>query len=256
MRLKGKVALITGGCSGIGEAIAYRYAAEGARVVVGDVDLERGSQLEEQLREGGCDALFVELDVTLPAQWQSALDRIEQRLGQLDILVNNAGIVIPGTVESCTFEEWDRVQSVNCDAVFIGTQAVIERMKSYGGSIINVSSIEGLIGEPMAAAYNASKGAVRIFTKSAALHCAERGYGIRVNSLHPGYVATPLVQNALAKMTADEAQAFSARVLANIPLGRMAEPTEITGAAVFLASDDSVYMTGSELVVDGGYTAH
>ena len=256
MRLQDKVALITGGCSGIGEAIAYRYAAEGARVVVGDIDQERGSRLEEQLREGGCNALFVELDVTIPAQWQSALDQIEQRLGPLDILVNNAGIVIPGTVESCTLEEWERVQSVNCDATFIGTQAAIERMQPRGGSIINVSSIEGLIGDPLAAAYNASKGAVRIFTKSAALHCAEQGYGIRVNSLHPGYVSTPLVQNALAKMTDSEAQNFSARVLTNIPLGRMAEPAEITGAAVFLATDDSAYMTGSELVIDGGYTAH
>jgi NAD(P)-dependent dehydrogenase (short-subunit alcohol dehydrogenase family) len=129
-------------------------------------------------------------------------------------------------------------------------------MKESGGSIINVSSIEGIIGEPKAAAYNASKGAVRIFSKSAALHCAQSGYNIRVNSLHPGYVATPLITNAVASMPESDALEFQQRVLANIPMARMAQSSEIASAALFLASDDASYMTGSELIIDGGYTAH
>jgi len=257
MRLENKIALITGGASGIGEAMCQQFSQEGAVVIIADIDKERGLALADKINQQVVgNALFINLDVTQPRQWEKAITSIIEKYGKLDVLVNNAGIVITGNVEECTLTDWQRTQSVNSDAVFIGTQVAIKAMKIRGGSIINVSSIEGIIGEPKVAAYNASKGAVRIFTKSAALHCAQSGYNIRINSLHPGYVATPLVANAVAAMPQADAAEFQQRVLANIPLGRMAQADEISAAALFLASDDSSYMTGSELVIDGGYTAH
>jgi 3(or 17)beta-hydroxysteroid dehydrogenase len=256
MRLTNKIALITGGASGIGEAMCLRFAQEGATVIVADIAKEQGLTLAQNINQQGGKALFIKLDVSQQSQWQAAINQIIKQNGQLDILVNNAGIAIPGTVEDCTIAYWQRTQLVNSDAVFIGTQIAIKTMKAAGGSIINVSSIEGIIGEPKAAAYNASKGAVRIFTKSAALHCAQSGYNIRVNSLHPGYVATPLIANAVASMPESDALEFQQRVLANIPMARMAQSSEIASAALFLASDDASYMTGSELIIDGGYTAH
>jgi NAD(P)-dependent dehydrogenase (short-subunit alcohol dehydrogenase family) len=256
MRLTKKIALITGGASGIGEAMCLRFAQEGATVIVADIAKEQGLTLAQNINQQGGKALFIKLDVSQQSQWQAAINKIVKQYGQLDILVNNAGIAIPGTVEDCTLTDWQRTQLVNSDAVFIGTQIAIKTMKAAGGSIINVSSIEGIIGEPKAAAYNASKGAVRIFSKSAALHCAQSGYNIRVNSLHPGYVATPLIANAVASMPESDALEFQQRVLANIPMARMAQSSEIASAALFLASDDASYMTGSELIIDGGYTAH
>jgi NAD(P)-dependent dehydrogenase (short-subunit alcohol dehydrogenase family) len=201
-------------------------------------------------------ALFVALDVTQPEQWQSAMQTTLEQFGRLDILVNNAGIAIPGDIEVCTLDDWQRTQSVNSDAVFLGTQAAVKAMKETGGgSIINISSMEGIIGEPNLPAYNASKGAVRIFTKSVAIHCAQQGYNIRVNSVHPGYVMTKLVADAIASLPEDQAQAYQQHALSKVPMGRMSEPKEIAGTIAFLASDDASYMTGSELVVDGGYTA-
>lgn len=252
MRLKNKVAFVTGGASGIGKAICTRFAEEGATIIIADVNRAQGEALAQQL---GCQSTYLELDVTLPQQWQQALDQTLSLYGKLDILVNNAGIAIPGDVESCTLEDWQLTQSVNSDGVFLGCQAAIKVMKETGGAIVNVSSIEGIIGEPKVAAYNASKGAVRIFTKSAALHCAQKCYDIRVNSLHPGYVNTPMVGNAIKEMQEEEALQFQQRVLSNIPLKRMAQPEEIASAALFLASDDANYMTGAELIIDGGYTA-
>lgn len=253
MRLENKIALITGGASGIGEAISLRFALEGAKVIIADIDQEQGQALADRIGSG---AVFMKLDVRYPQQWRAALDSIISLHGQLDVLVNNAGIVIPNDVENCSLEEWQHTQSINNDGVFLGCKEAIRTMKGNGGAIINVSSIEGIIGEPKAAAYNASKGAVRIFTKSAALHCAHNNYNIRINSLHPGYVVTPLVSNAVTSMPDIDAIEFKQRVLNNIPMGRMAEPGEIAGAALFLASDEASYMTGSELVIDGGYTAH
>jgi NAD(P)-dependent dehydrogenase (short-subunit alcohol dehydrogenase family) len=158
-------------------------------------------------------------------------------------------------IEQETLEGWRRMQSVNMESVFLGTQAAIRVMKGHGGSIVNISSIEGIIGEPLVPAYNASKGGVRIFTKSAALHCAQEGYGIRVNSVHPGYVGTAMVADGLAGMPPEQAQAFQQELLARIPLGRLGEAVEIANTVLFLASDESSYVIGSELVVDGGYTA-
>lgn len=254
MRIKDKVALVTGGASGIGAAICKRFSDEGAYVVIADINRADGELLSQKLGER---TLYIELDVRAPDQWRSAIEKTVAQLGGLDILINNAGIVIPGDIESCSHTDWQLTQSVNSDGVFFGCQEGIKTMKHLGGgSIINISSIEGIIGEPLAAAYNASKGAVRILTKSAALHCADHGYHIRVNSLHPGYVATPLVSGAVTSLSENEMREFQQRIIGNIPMKRIAKPEEIASAALFLASDDASYMTGAELVVDGGYTAH
>ncbi|MCO4757132.1 MAG: glucose 1-dehydrogenase [Oceanospirillaceae bacterium] len=253
MRLENKVALVTGGASGIGAAICTRFVKEGATVIVADINRPNGIALARELGE---QAMFMELDVQQPQQWQEVIGKILTTYGQLDILVNNAGIAITGDIENCTLEDWQQTQSINSDGVFIGCQETIKVMKARGGAIINISSIEGIIGEPKLPAYNASKGAVRIFTKSAALHCAQKDYAIRINSLHPGYVSTPMVSQAIAEFTEAEAVEFQHRVLSNIPLKRMAQPEEIAATALFLASDDASYITGAELIVDGGYTAH
>jgi NAD(P)-dependent dehydrogenase (short-subunit alcohol dehydrogenase family) len=188
-------------------------------------------------------------------RWQEVLAEIVDRFGRLDILVNNAGIAIVGNVEETTLADWQATQRVNLDAVFLGTRDAIKVMKGTGGSIINISSIEGIVGEPEVAAYNASKGGVRIFTKSAALHCAAQGYQIRVNSVHPGFINTAMVSGAVGSMSAADGEAFQARIMGNIPMGHMGEPVDIANGVLFLASDESRYMTGSELVIDGGYTA-
>ena len=168
--------------------------------------------------------------------------------------MNNAGIVIRGTAEDTTISDWRKTQEVNLDAVFMGTRAAIGAMKPSGGSIVNISSIEGLVGEATAAAYNASKGGVRIFTKSAALHCASQNYRIRVNSIHPGFIRTPMIDNALATMPSNEVEALLLRMENEIPLGSMGDPEDIANGCLYLASDESKYVTGSELVIDGGYT--
>ena len=253
-RLKGKVAVVTGAGSGIGEATARRFAAEGARVYVTDL---RGDAAATVATGIGGPATARQQDVTDEADWALLMKEVMAAHGSLDVLVNCAGIGLTGTAEHTSLEDWRRVQSVNLDAVFLGTRAAIRTMKTCGGgSIINISSIEGIIGEPMAAAYNASKGGVRIFTKSAALSCAAEGYNIRVNSVHPGFIQTPMVTDGLGALSEDDAEAMYQRVVASIPLGAMGEPEDIANGCLFLASDEARYMTGSELVIDGGYTAH
>jgi NAD(P)-dependent dehydrogenase (short-subunit alcohol dehydrogenase family) len=252
-RLAGRVAIVTGAGSGIGEATTLRFVEEGATVIAADIDRPAVERVAGAI---GPAAVARELDVTDEAQWAALMDDVLREYGQLDILVNNAGIVVMGSAEETTLEDWRRVQSVNLDGVFLGTRAAIGAMKERGGSIINMSSIEGLIGEPMTAAYNASKGGVRIFTKSAALHCAAAGYGIRVNSVHPGFIATPLVEKGLGRLPAAEREVMEARLLAEIPLGTLGKALDVANGCLFLASDESRYMTGAELVIDGGYTAH
>ena len=253
-RLKGKVALVTGGGSGIGEAICKRFAEEGAVVVVTDINIDSARRVAAEIAETGGIASAITQDVTSPSRWQEITAEIIAEHGQLDSVVNNAGIVIPATVEDATLDDWQKTQAVNGESVFLGTQAAIAAMKTRGGAIINISSIEGIIGEPLAAAYNYSKGGVRIFTKSAALHCASAGYPIRVNSVHPGFINTPLIAGAMAALPEQEAAAFAERVLSSIPLGHMGEPVDVANACLFLASDEAKYMTGSELVIDGGQT--
>ena len=173
--------------------------------------------------------------------------------GQLDIVVNNAGVALGANVEDTTLDDWRKLMSINLDGVFLGTKCAIAAMKDHGGSIINLSSIEGLIGDPNLAAYNASKGGVRIFTKSAALHCAKAGYKIRVNSVHPGYIWTPMVEGYVGASA--DPEATKAALAALHPLGHIGEPDDIAYGVLYLASDESKFVTGAELVIDGGYTA-
>jgi NAD(P)-dependent dehydrogenase (short-subunit alcohol dehydrogenase family) len=256
MRLKNKVALVTGGGSGIGEATCKRFAEEGALVVVTDINAENARRVAADISTSGGQAQTQKQDVTDEAAWDEIMASIISDHGQLDILVNNAGIALPGSVEDATLEDWRKVQAVNTEAVFLGCRAALKVMKNDGSSIINISSIEGIIGDANTAAYNASKGAVRIFTKSVALHCASQGYPIRVNSVHPGFILTPMVVEGIASLHADIAGEMHEQLLQKIPLGAMGEPLDIANGCLFLASDESRYMTGSELVIDGGYTCH
>lgn len=251
-RVAGKVALVTGGALGLGKATAELLAREGAKIVVTDLKVEEGRDVVQGICDQGGQAVFVPHDASSEEQWKAAIQTALDTFGRLDIVVNNAGIGVPGNVESTTLEDWRKTQSVNLDGVFLGTKYGIEAMrKSGGGSIVNLSSIEGLIGDPDLAAYNASKGGVRIFTKSAALHCAREGYGIRINSVHPGYIWTPMVEEVSGGKDTEKYKA-----LVNLhPIGRLGEPDDIAYGVLYLASDESGFMTGSELVIDGGYTA-
>jgi len=249
MRLEGKVAIISGGARGMGAAEAKLFAREGAKVIICDVLEDEGRQTEAEINEVGGDAVFVKLDVTSQDEWENAVNTAIERFGKLDILVNNAGIIVQSTIEDMTVELWDKVMDVNAKGVFLGTKTAIPHMKGAGGgSIVNISSISGIVGqEYVNAGYNASKGAVRIFTKAAAVQYAKEN--IRVNSIHPGPIATPMT----AEGRADPERV--ALTLDRTPLGRYGEPEEVANAVLFLASDEASYVTGSEIVVDGGYTA-
>lgn len=251
LRLEGKVAIVTGGSRGIGEAIVRFFAEEGASVIIGDILEEEGQKLTSELNRGDKRKVqFAKLDVTSSSDWKYVTDLAVSSFGSLNVLVNNAGVSSPQIrIEETTEEAWEKVMSVNAKGTFLGTRAVIKPMKKAGGgSIVNVSSQFGIVGYPSEnAAYQASKGAIRIFTKATALQYAKDN--IRANSLHPGPVDTPV--GAIASGNAERL----ASVLSKVPLGRIAKPTEIAYGAVFLASDESSFMTGAELVIDGGWTA-
>jgi 3(or 17)beta-hydroxysteroid dehydrogenase len=250
-RVQGNVALITGGASGIGLATAEMLAAEGARVVIGDID---GAAAERAVRRIGAAASSRPLDVTREDDWIAATDAILHDLGRLDILVNNAGVVLLKDVEATTLAEWRDLMAVNHDGVFLGCKHAVRVMKGRGGgAIVNISSVAGLIGHPALAAYCASKGGVRLLTKSVALHCARRGYNIRCNSVHPSFVDTPMLEGMLS-LTDDPARTRSGWNAA-APLGRLAQPAEVARTILFLASDESAFTTGAEIVIDGGMTA-
>ncbi len=249
MRLEGKVAIITGGARGQGATEARMFAQEGARVVIGDIRDELGMQVEAEIRELGGEAVYLHLDVTSDDDWQRAIETAEQQFGKVDVLVNNAAIVLRKDIEETTGEDWDNIMEINAKGVFLGTKAVIPAMRrAGGGSIINISSISGLvsIGPP---AYIATKGAVRLFTKSTAIQYASEN--IRANSIHPGSVDTDMRREGMGDQTPEEIQAR----IDNIPLGRVGTTEDISYGALFLASDEASFMTGSELVIDGGYTA-
>ena len=249
MRLEGKVAIITGGARGQGATEARMFAQEGAKVVIGDVRDELGMQVEAEIRELGGEAVYLHLDVTNQDDWDQAIQTAEERFGKVDVLVNNAAIVLRKNIEETTGEDWDNIMDINAKGVFLGTKAAIPAMRrAGGGSIINISSISGLvsIGPP---AYSATKGAVRLFTKSTAIqHAADN---IRANSIHPGSVDTDMRRDGMTNQTEEEIQAR----VDQIPLGRVGTTEDISYGALFLASDESSFMTGSELVIDGGYTA-
>jgi len=249
-KLDGKVALISGGARGQGAAEARTFAREGAKVVFGDVRDADGKEVEAAIRAAGGDAVYVHLDVTSEADWRGAIQVAVDRHGRLDILINNAGIVIPRVpIDERTVEEWDRVMAVNARGVFLGTKHAIPAMRrAGGGSIVNISSVAG-IGQSLhqEPAYAASKGAVRIFTKVTASQHAKDG--IRCNSVHPGPVDTEMFHSAFPDPEAMQ------RRLQRVPMRRMGTVDEIVAAVLFLASDDSSYMSGAELVIDGGALA-
>ena len=253
-RMRGKSAVVTGAALGIGRACALKLADEGAAVAATDVDVEKGSIVVEEIRRRGGDAIFIEHDVADEAKWDRVMRTVVERYKKLDILVNNAGVALAKDVEHTTLEEWRRLMSINLDGVFLGTKHAVQTMKANrSGSIVNLSSIEGLVGDPNLAAYNASKGGVRLLTKSAALYCAKAGYNIRVNSVHPGYIWTPMVENYL-KSQGDVAQ--GRKLLDSLhPIGHVGEPDDIAYGVLYLASDEAKFVTGTELVIDGGYTA-
>ena len=249
MRLEGKVAFISGGSRGMGAVEATMFAAEGACVAIGDVREEEAQKVVEQINETGGRAIFLPLDVTSEDQWNSAIAATVSEFGKLDILVNNAGIGGTSMIEDTTVEQWDRVMDINAKGVFLGTKAAIPEMRrAGGGSIINISSQLGLVGMDISSPqYQSSKGAVRLLTKSTAIQYAKEG--IRANSVHPGPVNTPLTE---LRRGDPEIQRI---MLSRIPMGRYGESEEIAYGVLFLASDESSFMTGSELVMDGGWTA-
>ena len=247
MRVEGKVALISGGAGGIGAATAKLLAKEGAAVVVADL-IEEGRLIETSIINAGGRALSINLDVTDEKSWYSAVQAAVTNFGKLDILVNNAGVSHRAGVEDTTSEDWDTVIDVNVKGVFLGTKAVIPEMrKAGGGSIINISSIYGLVGSVTSSAYHASKGAVRIFNKSIAIQYAPEN--IRANSVHPGFVDSPMT-----RVHHDDPNIYIERV-AKMPLGRMGQPEDIAAGILYLASNESSFVTGAELVIDGGMTA-
>jgi 3(or 17)beta-hydroxysteroid dehydrogenase len=247
-RVSDKVALITGGASGIGFATAALFIKEGSQVVITDIDKSSGEKAVEAL---GSNTLFFRQDVSNEDDWTRIISRLISERGRLDILINNAGISSAGSSqnpETVSLEEWRRVQSVNVEGVIFGCKLAIPVMrKGSGGSIVNISSMAGFVGTPKLSAYGASKAAVYQFTKSVALHCARNKYNIRCNSVHPGIVLTKMFREAFSK---DEQEAMRR----TIPLGDLCMPKDVAMAILYLASDESKHVTGSKIVVDGGIT--
>lgn len=246
MRLSGKTALVTGGASGLGEAIARRFVAEGASVIIADIDAANGQAVADALGQA---ASFVQLDVSQGADWDAALALTER----LDILVNNAGITTHGSIEDVTLEQFRHEFEVDVIGVFLGCKAGVAKMRDRGGSIINMSSLCGVRAQGDLLAYNGAKAAVTHMTKSVALHCATKGYGIRCNSVHPGVIRTAILDKVLAQVpNPDEVYAGW---VATHPIGRIGTPEEIAAVAVYLGSDESGFTTGAEFRIDGGASA-
>jgi 3(or 17)beta-hydroxysteroid dehydrogenase len=251
LEFSGKVVLISGGASGIGKECARQFLDRGARVALADIDTRLGRSAAAEL---GSEAVYWPLDVTSEPSWRELIDSIQSRWGRLDVLVNAAGIVLNADIEQTTLEQFHRVHAVNVDGVFLGCKAVINLMRGGGGgAIINLSSIAGLRGVAKLAAYNSAKGAVRLLTKSVALHCAEKSYNIRCNSLHPSYVDTPMVQEMIA--AAPDPRKLLSVMNRVSPLNRMAKTSEVAAVVVFLSSDGASFINGAEIPIDGGATA-
>jgi NAD(P)-dependent dehydrogenase (short-subunit alcohol dehydrogenase family) len=261
-RVKGKVVIVTGAAGPLGKSQALLLAKEGARVVLGDIaEAEAKKAVEEIGREGG-EAIFVRHDVTSEQEWADVIRQTLSAFGRLDVLVNNAGILINKAIEEMTLEDWRRVMAVNLDGVFLGTKHAMGAMKrSGGGSIVNISSVAGLVGMGGgSSAYSASKGGVRLFTKAAALQCSKAGHGynIRVNSVHPAFILTPMMEGLFRAEAERTGRSYEeTRKLREdwTMVGRLGKPEDVAYAVLYLASDESSFVTGAELVVDGGFTA-
>jgi len=261
-RVKGKVAIITGAAGGLGRAQALLLAREGAKVVLTDIIETEARETVGEIRRAGGEAIFVRHDVTSEQDWAEVIKQTLSSFGRLDVLVNNAGILMSKAITEMSLEDWRRVMNINLDGVFLGTKHAIGAMKkSGGGSIVNMSSVGGLVGMPAdSSAYCASKGGVRLFTKASALQCSKLGhdYNIRVNSVHPGFILTPMLEKvmrasvAITGTTYEEAKKMRED---STMIGRLGDPEDVAYAVLYLASDESSYVTGAELVVDGGYTA-
>jgi NAD(P)-dependent dehydrogenase (short-subunit alcohol dehydrogenase family) len=254
-RLDGKVAMITGGAGGIGRGHVELFAREGAKVVITTrKKVDMGTALAESIKKEGGEATFIQLDVSQENRWKEVLDEVIKKYGKLNILVNNAGISLAKTVENTSLDEWNFIMNINATGVFLGCKYAIAAMKDNGEpcSIVNISSIDAMVGEAELPAYCASKGAVRSFTKAIALSCAEAGYNIRVNSVHPGYIHTELTEKEAQDSGMTPAQYFE-KVGKMHPLGRIGKPIDIAYISLYLASDESNWVTGSESVADGGY---
>lgn len=256
-RVAGKKALITGAAQGLGAASAALLAREGAQVLLTDINeagaIEQAAAINAECGAGTAFAL--RHDVTQEAEWAAAIDCAAEQMGGLSVLLNNAGMGVPGNIETCTLENWHRSFAVNVDSVFIGCQKALPLMKDHQpGSIINISSIAGLIASDTMPAYNASKAAVWLLSKSIALYCAKRGWDIRSNSVHPTFIDTPIL-DGMARNAGKDKDVVMEKLARQIPLGRIGVPADIANAVLYLASDESRFMTGAEVKLDGGISA-
>ena len=250
-RLEGKTALVTGAASGIGLQTTIRMLEEGAQVMMTDINETLGKKEAENI---GNQVEFLKHDITLEDDWIWVLEETIKRFQGLDILVNSAGMVLIADVEHISMEDWRQVHAVNLDGTFLGCKHGIRVMKEFGaGSIINLSSVSGLIGGFNLAAYNSSKGAVRMLTKSVALHCARSGYEIRCNSVHPTFIETPMLESMI--QDAPDPEKARQTLIRQVPLKRIGEPDDVAKMIIYLASDESTFVTGTEMVIDGGVVA-
>lgn len=256
-RCEGKLALVTGGAQGLGRAHCMRLADEGARVLATDINGEGAAETAAMINaaHGDGTAFALAHDVTDPAQWEAAVDTAREQMGGLNVLVNNAGIGVAGNIETCSFDDWNRCFDINVNSIFHGCQKALPLMREHApGSIINISSIAGLIASDTMPAYNASKASVWMLSKSIALHCAKMNMQIRCNSVHPTFVDTPILDGT-AKAHAIDKGILMEKLARQIPLKFVGEPDDIANAVVYLASDESRFMTGAEIKLDGGISA-
>ncbi len=254
-RVEGKVSIVTGGASGIGRACAIRLAGEGSTVVVTDIQDDAGHAVVAEIEAAGGSAHFLHHDVTSEDEWVAVASSIVEAHGRLDVLVNNAGIGIGGSILDMSYADWSRQMAINVDGVFLGMKHCIPGMRdSGGGSIINMSSVAGLRGSARLAGYNATKGAVRLLTKGVALESARERWNVRVNSVHPGIIETPIWDTVGAALSRADGSSIDVAAMAQIavPTGVLGQPLDIANGVLFLASDESSYMTGSEIVIDAG----